>query len=156
MCTNAKPKAILFAAGNCGRDCPDNRCAFGNAPPIGGANSHPAVLCVAGCDLNSKRVGYSSQGPGRLTAKKPDVTTFTHFTGSQVFAPDPDSGTSAACPVAAGVIAAIRSKHPSTQLSPMQLRALIGKTAADSGGKGFDSDFGYGVLDVAALRAALL
>jgi subtilisin family serine protease len=146
---------ILFAAGNCGRDCPDGRCGFGNAPPICGANSHPSVLSVAGIDLNDKRVGYSSQGPGRLSAKKPDFATYTHFDGSGVFAPEPDSGTSAACPVAAGVVAAIRSKYKSSKLSPLQLRALICKTAADAGNNGFDFDYGYGILDVAALRKAL-
>ncbi|SCK21941.1 Subtilisin-like serine proteases [Variovorax sp. HW608] len=146
---------VLFAAGNCGRDCPDGRCGFGNQPSICGANSHPSVLSIAGVDLNKKRVGYSSQGPGRLTAKKPDVATFTHFTGSGVFSPDPDSGTSAACPVAAGVVAAIRSKYPSSKLSPMQLRALIYKTAADAGNSGFDFDYGYGILDASALVAAL-
>jgi len=146
---------ILFAAGNCGRDCEDERCGFGTKPSICGANSHPSVLCVAGVDLNKKRVGYSSQGPGRLTAKKPDVAAYTHFTGSAVFAPSPDSGTSAACPVVAGVVAAIRSKYPSSKLSPLQLRALVQKTAYDPGKKGFDFDYGYGILDVAALRAAL-
>lgn len=146
---------IVFAAGNCGRDCPDQRCGFGAKPSICGANSHPAVLSVAGIDLNGKRVGYSSQGPGRLTAKKPDIATFTHFTGSDVFAPGPDSGTSAACPVAAGVVAAIRSRYPAAKLSPLQLRSLIQKTALDAGNSGFDNDYGFGALDVTALLAAL-
>src|SRR6266511_1106088 len=65
---------ILFAAGNCGRDCPDGRCGFGDAQPICGANSHPSVTSVAGIDTKKRRVGYSSQGPGRLSAAKPDVS----------------------------------------------------------------------------------
>ena len=146
---------ILFAAGNCGRDCPDGRCGFGTTPPICGANSHPAVLSIAGVDTKDNRVGYSSQGPGRLTAKKPDVACYTHFTGSGVFGTDPDSGTSAACPVAAGVVAAVRTRHPSTKLLPLQLRSLIYKTAEDRGSLGYDYDYGYGILDVAALKTAL-
>ncbi|MEJ1961081.1 MAG: S8 family serine peptidase [Gammaproteobacteria bacterium] len=146
---------ILFAAGNCGVDCPDGRCAFGTTPPICGANSHPRVLSIAGVDTKKNRVGYSSQGPGRLSVKKPDVASYTHFTGSGVFAPGPDSGTSAACPVAAGVVAAIRSRYPVSKLSPLQLRALIYKTAEDRGNKGFDFDYGYGILDPLALKAAL-
>ena len=55
---------ILFAAGNCGKDCPDGRCHFGTTQPICGANSSPAVMSIAGVDTNQKRVGYSSQGPG--------------------------------------------------------------------------------------------
>lgn len=144
---------ILFAAGNCGRDCPDGRCAFNGAHPICGANSHPAVLSIAGVDIKKKRVGYSSQGPGRLTSSKPDVAAYTHFEGSGVY-PE-DSGTSAACPVAAGVVAAVRTKYPTAKLSSLQLRALIKKTAEDKGGTGFDYDYGWGILDAAKLLAAL-
>src|ERR1043165_4561407 len=61
---------ILFAAGNCGRDCPDVRCNFGTTLPLCGANSHPSVLSIAGVDTNKARVGYSTQGPGRLAAQK--------------------------------------------------------------------------------------
>jgi len=145
---------ILFAAGNCGRDCPDGRCGFGDAQPICGANSHPSVTSVAGIDTKKRRVGYSSQGPGRLSAAKPDVSCYTHFTGSDVFH-GPDSGTSAACPVAAGVVAAIRTHHSPSQLSPAELRTLVAKTATDLGGTGFDNDFGWGALDGTALVAAL-
>jgi hypothetical protein len=146
---------ILFAAGNCGRDCPDGRCGFGGLQPICGANSHPSVLSIAGVDTKKRRVGYSSQGPGRLAAAKPDVSAYTHFTGSGAFPNEPDSGTSAACPVAAGVIAAIRTHHSAGQLSPAELRTLVAKTASDLGGTGFDNDFGWGALDGAALVAAL-
>jgi subtilisin family serine protease len=144
---------ILFAAGNCGRDCPDGRCGFGDTQPICGANSHPSVLSIAGIDTKKRRVGYSSQGPGRLSAAKPDVSTYTHFTGSGVY--PQDSGTSAACPVAAGVVAAVRTRHSASQLSPAELRTLIAKTAVDLGGTGFDDDFGWGALDGTALVAAL-
>ncbi len=144
---------ILFAAGNCGRDCPDGRCNFGTTRPICGANSHPAVLSVAGIDTKKKRVGYSSQGPGRLSKHKPDIASYTHFKGSLVY-PE-DSGTSAACPVAAGVVAAVRSKYSVAQLTPSQLRALIFKTAIDLGGTGYDYDNGWGAINPAALIAAL-
>lgn len=146
---------ILFAAGNCGRDCPDGRCAFGTTLPICGANSHPRVLSVAGVDTRKNRVGYSSQGPGRLTAKKPDLASYTHFTGSGVFAPSPDSGTSAACPVAAGVVAAVRTRYPVSKISPLQLRAFIYRTCEDRGNVGYDYNYGYGILDPKALMAAL-
>ena len=144
---------ILFAAGNCGRDCPDGRCAFGTAPPICGANSHPAVLSVAGVDVNKNRVGYSSQGPGRLTSKKPDFASYTHFVGSGVYAAD--GGTSAACPVAAGVVAAIRTRHKASRVTPAQLRSLIQRTTQDHGQTGYDFDYGWGILDGAALKRAV-
>jgi subtilisin family serine protease len=144
---------ILFAAGNCGRDCPDGRCAFGASPPICGANSHPSVMSIAGVDINKDRVGYSSQGPGRLTKKKPDVAAYTHFVGSGVY--PADGGTSAACPVAAGVVAAVRTKYSAATLSPLQLRSLIQKTAEDKAHVGFDLDYGWGILDPAKLLPAL-
>ncbi|GAA1616979.1 hypothetical protein GCM10009764_45720 [Nocardia ninae] len=145
---------ILFAAGNCGRDCPDGRCAYKDKP-IGGANSHPSVLSIGGVDTAGQRVGYSSQGPGRLTARKPDVCAYTHFLGSTAFgATDPDTGTSAACPVAAGLVAAIRTEWSSTELPPAQLRALVQRTAAAQAG-GYNYDYGYGVVDAAAILAEL-
>jgi subtilisin family serine protease len=144
---------ILFAAGNCGRDCPDGRCQFGATPPICGANSHPKVISVAGIDVQKRRVGYSSQGPGRLSANKPDLAAYTHFKGSQVY-PE-DGGTSAACPVAAGIVAAFRTRYTAAQLSPQQLRSTLCKTAEDLGPVGFDFDHGWGALNPMAVLAAL-
>ncbi|MEV8637734.1 S8 family serine peptidase [Streptosporangium sp. NPDC051023] len=146
---------VLFAAGNCGRECRDSRCAYPDRP-IGGANSHPRVLSIGGVDTTGERVGYSSQGPGRLTLRKPDVCAYTHFSGSGAFGDDePDSGTSAACPVAAGLVAAIRTRWPASALSPSQLRSLLRRTAEDRGGVGFDYDYGYGVLDVSGILSSL-
>jgi subtilisin family serine protease len=145
---------ILFAAGNCGVQCPDGRCNF-RRKPVCGANSHGRVLSVAGIDTRRKRVGYSSQGPGRLAPQKPDLAAYTHFKGSEVFAPDPDGGTSAACPVLAGLVAAVRTKYSATRLPPAGLRALLFKTARDLGGVGFDYDHGWGTVDSTALIAAL-
>jgi subtilisin family serine protease len=144
---------VLFAAGNCGRDCADGRCAFGSSPPICGANSHPDVICVAGVDTTKRRVGYSSQGPGRLEARTPSLCGYTHFAGSAVFTVD--AGTSAACPVIAGYVAAIRTRYSARMLSPMQLRSLLAKCADDLGGTGFDFDHGWGVPNTAGLLAKL-
>jgi subtilisin family serine protease len=145
---------ILFAAGNCGRQCEDGRCRF-RRKPICGANSHGRVLSVAGIDTKRKRVGYSSQGPGRLNASKPDLAVYTHFKGSGVYAPDPDGGTSAACPVLAGVVAAVRTKYRPSRLSPASLRSLLFKTADDLGKVGFDYNHGWGTVHTGRLLAAL-
>ncbi|MEV4064069.1 S8 family peptidase [Nonomuraea dietziae] len=146
---------VLFAAGNCGRECKDGRCAYPDRP-IGGANSHPRVLSIGGVDTEGERVGYSSQGPGRLAARKPDLCAYTHFSGSKAFGDgEPDSGTSAACPVAAGLVAAIRTQWPAARLSPSQLRSLLRRTADDRSDVGYDFDYGYGVVDPAGVLAAL-
>lgn len=146
---------ILFAAGNCGTDCPDSRCGFPNRP-ISGANSHPKTLSVAGVETHDARVGYSSQGPGRLAQRKPDIATYTHFSGSRAFGRNsPDSGTSAACPVAAGVVAAVRGKLSVKAFPPSRMRTLIRRSARDSGRSGFDHDYGYGIIDTSSIVQAV-
>lgn len=148
---------ILFAAGNCGRDCPDGRCGGVTANAMYGANSHPSVISVAGVDVTRQRVGYSTQGPGRLARNKPDVCGYTHFRGSGVY--PADGGTSAATPVVAGVVAAVRSKRPlnpsSPATRPSAIRALLRSTAVDLEASGFDFDTGYGVVDGCALYRRL-
>jgi hypothetical protein len=146
---------ILFAAGNCGADCPDGRCT---RPPVTapvttraiyGANSSEFVTCVAGVDTSRQRVGYSAIGPGRLSIRKPDISGYTHFRGSGVYAAD--GGTSAACPVVAGVVAAVRSRKPfnsaDSTTSPAAIRSLITSTAQDLGATGYDFQHGFGVID---------
>jgi hypothetical protein len=144
---------ILFAAGNCGANCPDGRCQNVTANAIYGANGHPSVLTIAGVDISNTRVGYSSQGPGRLSKNKPDLCGYTHFQGSGVYAAD--GGTSAATPVVTGVVAALRTKIPyqpgNPSVSPSAVRALLRSTATDLGAAGFDFDHGFGVIGGCAL-----
>ena len=144
---------ILFAAGNCGPECPDGRCAGQTSAGIYGANSHPAVLSIAGATINKVRIGYSTKGPGRLTRNKPDLTGYTHFRGSGVYAAD--GGTSAATPVVAGVVAAVRTKRPLDPASPAStpagIRALLTSTAEDLGAAGYDLDHGYGLVNGCSL-----
>ena len=141
---------ILFAAGNCGPECPDGRCQGVTNAGIFGANSSPAVLSVAGASVQGERLGYSTKGPGRLVREKPDITSFTHFAGSGVYAAD--GGTSAATPVLAGVIAAIRRLYPSNILPPSTLRDLVRTTARS---KGTWEEYGAGIVDVGELLRAV-
>ena len=150
---------ILFAAGNCGSDCPDRRCQGVTTNVITGANSHPDVLSVAGVDVTGARVGYSSQGPGEsnLAVEKPDIAAYTHFVGSEAYGiGSADGGTSTACPVAAGCIAAIRTRVPPSVTSPADLFQTVRDTAVKplGGPPGWDDDIGYGTvqtLDAAKL-----
>ena len=147
---------VFFAAGNCGVDCPDQRCGTGDTGPgasIHGANSHPEVVSVAAVTVTDRRLGYSSQGPGALYSRKPDLAGFSHFAGSGIY--PADGGTSAASPVAAGVAAALRQRWATDRLAPAQLKGLLQRTARDLGGDGWDYDLGYGVIDAAAAVKAL-
>src|SRR5262249_18375501 len=75
-------REIVFAAGNCGQFCPDQRCGVRDRGPgesILGANSHPHVLTVGAVRADGMWLGYSSEGPGRLAANKPDVCAPSEF-----------------------------------------------------------------------------
>jgi hypothetical protein len=82
---------------------------------------------------------------------KPDVTTYTHFQGSLVAgATAPDGGTSAACAVASGCVAALRTKlkpsaTPSAGLFD-QFRATARKPS-DVAAAGWNADYGFGIID---------
>ncbi|MGE5256134.1 MAG: S8 family serine peptidase [Hyphomicrobiales bacterium] len=147
---------VFFAAGNCGANCPDSRCGsgdIGRGRSIHGANSHPSVVTVAAVTVTDRRLGYSSQGPGGLYDRKPDLAACSHFKGSGVY--PADGGTSAACPVAAGVAAALRQRVSVKRLKPPQLKGVLQRTARDLEADGWDYDLGYGVIDAAAAVKAL-
>jgi subtilisin family serine protease len=152
---------IVFAAGNGGMPCPAPPFLHLTTGSIRGANAYKEVLTVAGCDVNDSRVGYSSQGPAVAmfplpTPEKPDLAAYTHFLGSQVFGErQPDGGTSTACPIAAGCVAALRS-HPNiapAAVPPAALFGVLRNTARQVGAAGWNRDYGYGIIDpVAAAR----
>jgi hypothetical protein len=144
---------ILFAAGNCGPQCPDGRCGTSTGGTIYGANSSADVCCVAGVDINKKRVGYSSMGPGRLSAQKPDLAGYTHFAGSGVHSID--TGTSAATPVVAGFFAAVRSTIPQSSKSPVDFRNLMIAGLDRAGTTGHNLGLGFGIVDGAKFLAHL-
>ncbi len=88
------------------------------------------------------------------------MAAFARFAGSAIMGDGvSDDGTSAACALAAGVVAAVRSgfrhdpRRPET--SPAALRAIIKKQARHVGSQGFDHDCGWGVIDGAAIAEAL-
>lgn len=149
---------VVFAAGNCGAEGPDGRCGIGDIGPgdsIHGANSHPDVVSVAAVTVNDDRLAYSSQGPGALAHEKPDLASFSHFRflGAN---PSFHSGTSAAAPVAAGVIAALRSKASARTVPPATIKAALLQNCRDvAGTNGWGADYGHGVIDAGAAWATL-
>jgi serine protease AprX len=151
---------VVFAAGNCGGDCPDPRCQGVTAGTITGTNAIAQVLTVGGCDVRGARVGYSALGPGvsGMAREKPDLLAFTHFHGSEALGTGlPDKGTSTACPVAAGCIAALRTKALPADVSPLALNQVLRESARRMPGAEWSSDVGYGVIDpVSAARLLAL
>lgn len=148
---------IIFAAGNCGQFCPSQRCGGLDRGPghsIWGANAHPLVLTVGAVRSDETWIGYSSQGPGpeTLAVEKPDLCTPSQFCETYDAA-SLNSGTSASCALAAGVVAALRSNPiwNQTTLTPEALRlALTGSARKPPGPAGWDGRMGFGILDAAA------
>lgn len=133
---------VLFAAGNCGNTCADSRCGTDNGPgrSIWGANSHPRVMTVGAVNTNEELIGYSSQGPGALDPNKPDFCSISHFTGYNTS----DTGTSAATPILAGVVALLAQAVPG--LSQDEAKAALRETAKDIGPPGSDQHSGAGIV----------
>lgn len=133
---------VLFAAGNCGGTCPSGRCGSDSGPgqSIWGANGHPQVVTVGAVNTNDDLVGYSSQGPAALDPHKPDVLSVSHFRGYF----NSDTGTSAATPIAAGVLALL--EQADRGMSPEELKSVLKWTARDFGPSGWDRHSGTGVV----------
>ncbi|HAA27705.1 MAG TPA: peptidase [Cyanobacteria bacterium UBA11369] len=133
---------VLFAAGNCGGTCPDSRCGSDTGPgrSIWGANGHPRVMTVGAVNINEQFVGYSSQGPAALDPQKPDFCSITHFRGYF----DSDSGTSAATPIAAGVVALLKQGNSSATQD--EIKKALKDTAKDIGESGWDRHSGAGII----------
>lgn len=148
---------VFFAAGNCGADCPSGRCQGRVTEAIMGASASVDAMCIAGCDINQERVGYSSQGPSisGMYGMKPDATAYTHFLGSKAFGDTvPDNGTSAACPVAAGCMAALRTLvDPRSPADPYMMYSHFRDqaTTPPNGTTGWNGDYGYGIVDAVAV-----
>ena len=142
---------VLFAAGNCGGTCPDGRCGsdVGPGKSIWGANGHARVITVGAVNKNEQFVGYSSQGPAALSSDKPDFCSVTHFTGYF----NSDSGTSAATPIAAGVVALLKQSKPS--VTQQEIQSVLKSTAKDIGATGFDQNAGAGILRAKAAYDAV-
>ena len=133
---------VLFAAGNCGDTCPDGRCGsdVGSGKSIWGANGHPRVITVGAVNINEQFVGYSSIGPACLDPNKPDFCSITHFKGYF----NSDSGTSAATPIASGVVALLKQARPS--ITQDEVKSVLKITAKDIGSPGWDKYTGAGII----------
>jgi subtilisin family serine protease len=139
---------IVFCAGNCGQFCPDGRCGprdFGPGHSILGANSYQEVLTVGAVRVDGIPLGYSSQGPGQpeLCRTKPDLVGPSNF--REVYnAAAKNTGTSAACAVVAGVVAALRERWGPDALTPEQLIGVLREAGSNPE---WNNQTGHGVID---------
>jgi subtilisin family serine protease len=152
----AAPQAsidVVFAAGNCGQFCPDSRCGarqIGPARSIYGVAAIKDVLTVAAVRGDETWLGYSSQGPAdpNFGSVKPDLCAPSQFAAggdwNRSF-----TGTSSACALTAGAVAARRSRVlPATQ-PPAALRVHAVATARRVANQaGTDERRGAGMIHV--------
>jgi hypothetical protein len=127
---------------------------------IYGPNSHPAVLTVGAEFEDGSLAEYSLHGPGFLAEKKPDVVAYTDFIGSEIDGErTPESGTSAAAPLAAGILAALRATIRIDWTQPESLPDGLRRTVremtepCDGKPKEHRDDIGFGLLTANCLKA---
>jgi hypothetical protein len=169
---------VVFAAGNCGQFCPNRRCGKLDRGPghsIWGANAHFAVITAGAARTDELWLGYSSQGPGPsllgppvqppVLNRKPDFCAPSQFNEATDFyveeAPDvipplrhprTNTGTSTACALTAGVVAALRSnpKWDQITVNPDALKQRLIETGHKTKGLPWNERLGWGVLDAGA------
>lgn len=152
----AEGRDVVFCAGNCGQFCPDERCGpwdIGPGQDVLGANSHPDVISVGAVRVDAMWLGYSSQGPGQsnMAHHKPDLCAPSGF-AETADAHTGNTGTSAASAVAAGVVAALRSRPAWAPglVPPGTVRQILNHTARKTQGPHWNQGLGHGIIDVRA------
>lgn len=112
-------------------------------------SSIPEVNSVAAANRYGQRAYFSQFGNGlAFTAPGEDILT-TDRTGSLGYNNSGDyisiSGTSFASPYAAGVAALVISRNPTWEA--VQVEDSLKSTSTDIGATGYDTDYGYGLLN---------
>jgi subtilisin family serine protease len=144
----AAGSVVMFAAGNAGPGA-------GTVASPGSRNTSDLNgFAVGAVDVQKRIAGFSSRGPSPcddVTVKPevaaPGVNARTSVMGGGYANA---SGTSIACPFAAGVVALLRQLNPEATVE--EIKTALLESAEDRGPGGDDNDFGMGVVD--AYRAA--
>jgi len=140
---NGKGCIVVFSSGNANQSTVEYPANLGN------------VLSVGATDQNDSRWTYSSYGsslrvvaPSGLNGNQGDIWT-TDISGTAGLSSSnyvsTFGGTSAACPLVAGLAALILSKNPN--LTRIQVQTIIEQTAIDLGASGRDDYYGWGRID---------
>jgi subtilisin len=117
----------------------------GNPPGKGDNVDYPgaysSVIAVAVIDSNDKRATWSSTGPA-VELSAPGVSIYSTWLDGGYAT---KSGTSMACPHVSGTAALVIASDSS--LSNVDVRQRLQETADDLGATGFDTKYGYGLVD---------
>lgn len=111
--------------------------------------SYPAayegVISVSATNDKNKLAEFSSYGAYVDMAAPGEAIYSTMFDFLKGSTYAELSGTSMASPIVAGVASLLKSKYP--DLKPHEVEAILTMTAKDLGEKGYDTKFGYGLVD---------
>jgi Subtilase family len=122
-----------------------------NGSPLSYPASFPHVLTVGATQENDRVTGFSSASPAiDLAAPGQDIAAAipTVFDASGYATVD---GTSFSAPLVSGAAAAIWTARPT--LTNTQLFEVMRRSSRDVGKRGWDSNTGYGILDLPAAAA---
>lgn len=133
---------------------------FGAAGNDGsGTISYPASLAsvnaVAAINSAGNRASFSQYGTGLFISAPGEAILTTDRMGSAGYGSSNYTtidGTSFSSPFAAGVAALVLSINPA--LSPDQVNDIMAQSAKDRGAPGYDTDFGWGLVDAHAAVVA--
>jgi len=122
---------------------------------VGYPAAYPEFIAVGATDSSDNIASFSNYGPElEISAPGVDIlsTTPTYLSGRGPFNPGPNydtlSGTSMATPHVSGVAALVKSADLS--LTNVEIRDILTSTAEDLGDAGWDSYYGYGLVDAEA------
>ena len=125
--------------------------AAGDTAFNGGAVEYPAslanVIAVAAIDTLNQRAGFSPTG-SEIELAAPGVSVLTLRMAVSGATTHLQDGTSMAAPHVAGAAALLRQRYPAW--SNVMIRERLRQTATDLGASGFDSEFGYGLVNAQA------
>ena len=127
--------------------------SMGNDGPGSGTLSAPAdafgILAVGAVYSNGTIAGFSSRGPTYDLRTKPEICAMGVSTYAASSAGDVDynasfSGTSAACPMAAGAVCLMVQAHP--DWPPSLIRQAVMETASKATSP--DNTYGWGIVNI--------
>ncbi|WP_169908094.1 S8 family peptidase [Metabacillus halosaccharovorans] len=124
---------VVAAAGNSGSEMLEYPASFNGVISVGATNKE------------NKLAEFSTYGPSvDVVAPGEDIysSTYEAERGSSFAKLD---GTSMASPVVAGTVSLLLSKNP--KLTPQQVQYILNKTATDLGSKGYDTTYGFGLVN---------
>ena len=143
---NGKGCVVVFAAGNSGANTVNFPASTSGVLAVGAVNNKGNIW-----NYSQRGSALSLVAPSGDGNSSSDIVT-TDMSGSQGYQTSGDynytehfSGTSAACPQVAGAAALMLAINPN--LTEAQVRTKLQQTARDLGSSGFDTTYGYGLVN---------